>query len=82
MSVLRMVECDVLLEDCQAEMRRIRNRLVPAAVWRNGERMDVEVACDEQGQWPNKDSKYLATRAQDWERLVKNKAYLKSVQPL
>ena len=82
MSVLRMVECDVLLEDCQAEMRRIRNRLVPAAVWRNGERMDVEVACDEQGQWPNKDSEYLATRAKDWERLAKNKAYLKSVQPL
>ena len=65
MSVLRMVECDVLLEDCQAEMRRIRNRLVPAAVWRNGERMDVEVACDEQGQWPNKDAEYLTNREKD-----------------
>jgi len=81
-SVLRKVECDVLLEDCQAEMRRIRNRLVPVAVWRNGERMDVEAACDERGQWPNKDPEYLATRAKDWERLAQNKAYLKSVQPL
>ena len=64
-SVLRKVQCDVLLEDCQAEMRRIRNRLVPVAVWRNGERMDVEVACDEHGHWPNKDPEYLATRAKD-----------------
>ena len=64
-SVLRMVKCDVLLEDCQAEMRRIRNRLVPVAVWRNGERMDVEVACDEHGQWPNKDPEYLAARTKD-----------------
>lgn len=69
-SVLRKVECDVLLEDCQTQMRRIKNRLVPVAVWRNGERINVEVAGSEGGEWPNKDKEYLAAQAESWEKLV------------
>ena len=66
-SVLRKVECDVLLEDCQSQMRRVRNRLVPVAVWRNGERVSVEVAGSNAGEWPNKDNEYLA---ENWEKLI------------
>ena len=70
MSVLRKVECDVLLEDCQTQMRRVRNRLVPVAVWRNGERMNVEVAGSDTGEWPNKDKEYLAAQAENLEKLI------------
>ena len=69
-SVLRKVECDVLLEDCQTQMRRVRNRLVPVAVWRNGERVSVEVAGSEVGEWPNKDNEYLVAQAENWEKLI------------
>ena len=69
-SVLRKVECDVLLEDCQTQMRRIKNRLVPVAVWRKGERINVEVAGSEGGERPNKDKEYLAAQAESWEKLV------------
>ena len=39
-------------------MQRIKNRLVPFAVWRNGMRISVEVAGSEAGEWPNKDKKH------------------------
>ena len=52
-SVLRKVECDILLE----QIRRVRNRLVPVTVWRIGERNSVELAGSEAGEWPNKDNK-------------------------
>ena len=49
----------VLLEDCQTQMRRVRNRLVPVAVWRNGKKINVEVAGSDAGEWLNKDNEYL-----------------------
>ena len=70
MSVLRKVECDVLLEDCQTQLRRVRNRLVPVAVWRNGKKINVEVAGSDAGEWPNKDKEYLAAQAESWDKLV------------
>ncbi len=36
-AVLSLDPVDMLLEDCQAQMRRIRQRLVPCAVWRAGQ---------------------------------------------
>ncbi|MEO7652116.1 MAG: amidohydrolase/deacetylase family metallohydrolase [Bryobacteraceae bacterium] len=35
-SVLELADVDLDLEDCQSQMRRIRQRIVPAAVWRAG----------------------------------------------
>jgi dihydroorotase len=35
-SVLSLESADMELEDCQSQMRRIKQRLIPAAVWRAG----------------------------------------------
>ena len=51
-------------------MQRIKNRLVPVAVWRNGVRISVEVVGSEAGEWPNKDKKYLTAQAENREKLA------------
>ena len=61
----------VLLEDCQRQMQRVRNRLVPVAVWRNRKKIiNVEVAGSNAGEWLDKDNEYLAAQAENWEKLI------------
>ena len=38
----RMVDVDIELEDCQSQLRRISQRLVPVACWRAGEAVEEE----------------------------------------
>lgn len=55
-TVLKLSDCDVMLEDSHLERRRITQRLEPVAVWRCGERIEVEEKCTE---WPNMSEEYL-----------------------
>ena len=55
-TVLKWEECDALLEDCHAQMRKITKRLEPIAVWKSGERIALE---DPWPEWPNKNEQYL-----------------------
>ena len=38
-TLAELLEVDMELEDCQSQVRRIRQRLVPRACWRAGERV-------------------------------------------
>ena len=55
-TVLKLSDCDVMLEDCHLERRRISQRLEPIAVWRCGERVAIEEKWTE---WPNRSEEYL-----------------------
>jgi dihydroorotase len=50
-TVLRQKDCDVEVEDCQEQVRRMTTRLLPVAVWRAGKRHVV--SCAEP--WPRVD---------------------------
>jgi dihydroorotase len=55
-TVLDMLECDVELEDCQGQLRPIRQRLVAAAAWRAGVRAKLtKPKC-----WPNPEARSSA----------------------
>lgn len=53
-SVLRIEDCDIMLEDTQGQMRQVKQRFVPVAVWRNGQK--CKIACKS---CPNQNSQYL-----------------------
>ena len=55
-TILKWKECDVLLEDCHLQMRKIVKRLQPVAVWKSGEEIAVEEPWSE---WPNHSEQYL-----------------------
>lgn len=55
-TVLKVCDCDIMLEDCHLDMRRITKRFQPVAVWRNGERVAIEERWSE---FPNRSEKYL-----------------------
>lgn len=48
-AIFSLQEVDLELEDCQAQLRRVRQRLVPISVWRAGERFDATLP----DPWPN-----------------------------
>ena len=48
-TVLRIDDCDVLLEDCQAQIRNLKKRIIPVAVWRAGTSYPVTLP----DLWPN-----------------------------
>ena len=52
-TILRLEECNVMMEDCQAQIRNLKQRLVAVAVWRAGTRYPV--TC--QAPWPNIESR-------------------------
>jgi dihydroorotase len=56
-TVLALDEVDVDMEDCQAHMRRLRQRLSAHAVWRAGEPGELT----QPPRWPNRD------RIEEWE---------------
>ncbi|XP_052254792.1 deacetylase EF_0837-like isoform X2 [Dreissena polymorpha] len=51
-TVLKIEECDVMLEDSVGQTRNVRQRIKPIAVWREGEQIKVTVPV----LWPNPDS--------------------------
>lgn len=55
-TILKLTDCDVMLEDSHLEMRRITQRLEPVAVWRCGEKISIEERLPE---WPNRSKQYL-----------------------
>ena len=52
-TILRVEECNVMMEDCQAQIRNLKQRLVPVAVWRAGTRYPVTCPA----LWPNIESR-------------------------
>lgn len=64
-TILRLEDWDELLEDAQGQLRRVRQRLTPIAVWKSGERIEVmDKVC------PNKDSEYTANVKKEWDMLL------------
>ena len=52
-TVLRIEDCDVMMEDCQGQIRNLRKRIVPVAVWRSGSSFPVTRSQP----WPNMESR-------------------------
>lgn len=61
-TVLKITDCDVMLEDCHVEMRKLTRRFQPIAVWKGGERIAIK---EQWTEWPNRSDKYL----QDQQRI-------------
>lgn len=51
-AVLRLEDCDISLEDCQSQLRRVTQRLVPKACWRDGAAVEV-TAAESTSEFPN-----------------------------
>ena len=51
-TVLKIEDCDVMLEDSVGQTRNVRERIKPIAVWREGEQIKVT----EPSVWPNPES--------------------------
>ena len=66
-TVLKVSECDIMLEDSHLEMRRITQRLEPVAVWKSGEKISIEERWSE---WPNRSKEYLKEqeRVNTWKK--------------
>jgi len=69
-SVLDLLEVDMLLEDTQAQLRRIHQRIAPAAVWRAGQRGEIT----HPQQFPNQ--RAIDARRSWWPRLAVRDASL------
>ena len=52
-TVLRVDDCDVMMEDCQAQIRNLKKRIIPIAVWRAGTSYPVT----RPELWPNMESR-------------------------
>ena len=65
-TVLDLVDCDLPIEDCQSQMRRVKQYLSPVAVWRKGCAVDVTHSAVV----PNDSEAYLSAQAKNWARLV------------
>ena len=40
-TLLALESCDIALEDCQGQMRSLRQRLVPKGVWKGGNEVQI-----------------------------------------
>ena len=64
-TVLRLEDWDELLEDAQGQLRNVKQRISPVAVWRAGESVQVtEKVC------PNKDPAYSVRVKTEWDMLI------------
>lgn len=61
---MALEDVDVLLEDCQTQTRRVRQRLRPVAAWRRGEAAEITTP----KAWPNVD--YYPTLRPEWDKLL------------
>ena len=65
MAVLELRDVDMQLEDCISQLRRVNQRLLPAACWRAGERIETTTAEDTSA-FPNPDT--VRSKADGWAR--------------
>ena len=66
-TVLELQDCDVMLEDCQMQVRRVTKRLVPIASWKEGERVEIREPWKE---WPNRDEEYITRQRKEIDLLL------------
>ncbi len=64
-TVLRLDNWDELLEDAQGQTRRMRQKITPVAVWKNGEKIRISSKI-----CPNKDPLYMIELKKGWKELV------------
>ncbi len=64
-TVLKLEDWDELLEDTQGQMRKVKQRFIPVAVWSSGEQVKItDKVC------PNKDPQYMLDVTKEWKDLV------------
>ena len=63
-TILKLEECDSLLDDCIGQMRRVHKRFDPIAVWRAGEQCGIAAS-----RWPSKSVSQARTIA-SWDRAI------------
>ena len=64
-TVLRLEDWNEPLEDAQGQLRKVKQRISPVAVWRAGESVQVtDKVC------PNKDPAYSVSVKTEWDMLV------------
>lgn len=61
-TILKLQHCDVMLEDCQMVMRRVTERLIPIATWREGQRVEIKEVHKE---WPNSSEEYIHLQSKE-----------------
>ena len=66
-TILELQDCDVMLEDCQLQMRRVTKRLIPIASWRGGESVSIREPWRD---WPNTDEVYVSHQRKELYLLV------------
>ena len=62
-TVLRIEDCDVMMEDSQGQLRNMKQKLVPVAVWRAGTSYPIT----KQEPWPSLESRKKVIP--EWKRL-------------
>lgn len=64
-AVLRLDSWDEFLEDTQGQMRRMKQKIAPVAVWKSGEKIEItDKIC------PNKVPQYIFSLKKEWNDLV------------
>ena len=63
-TVLKLEPCDFEMEDCQSQVRRVKNRLIPVAVWKDGSPYEVKLP----DKFPNMET--IRHQAKFWSDLV------------
>ena len=62
-TVLRIEDCDVMMEDAQAQLRNMKQKIVPVAVWRAG----IQYPITKPDPWPNLESQKKGVP--EWKKL-------------
>ena len=56
-TVLKIVDCSVMMEDSRMETRHLTKKILPVATWLGGERIDIKELAVE---WPNREKDHVA----------------------
>ena len=67
-TLLKLVDCNVMLEDCRMDTRQVTKRFVPIATWIGGTKVEIQELAIE---WPNKSQKHFTRQLEQVEVLVK-----------
>ena len=68
-TVLRIVDCDVMLEDCRMHKRRVTEKFVPVATWVGGARVEIK---DLEVVWPNTSEEHYSKQIVQGDILVED----------